>query len=660
MRRIAIALTLLALVGGYWACSSDAPVPTPPGGGGSGTPPGTSPVQVRLFTSNPNPTAGTCTLIQAVVTVNGANAADGTGVAFSTDFGTFSQNTLPLISVTTQSGVAITALCSTNPGLANVRATVTVGANSGSATIAISFQPSAQAGPFFTSCSPSFGPNTGGTSLTITGGRFPATATTANTRVTFTAAGITREALVTAVTPTSITLTTPAFPEAVAPSVPVNIAVSFNSASGSPVVLTVPNCFAFGTTAGGNPSITTVLPSSGSNEGNTRVTIFGSGFVAPLQVFFGNTLPGVEATVVSISFNQIVALTPPAFGAGAGNLNQTVNVRVHEVNSGLDGTLNNGFRFTPPVQIISFEGANIQSILGPFTPLTIHGQGFQAPVKVSLAGFIATVMSVSATEILVLPGNALATGCTDVSGPITVTNIDTGDTATGQSFTYLVKSVGPIITGVSSSSGTVTITGANFVGITSVTVGGKFASFSVNGTGSISVSTSGITPPACPAGTPPGTPISAGDVTVTNSFGCSATASGAFTLPCQATAADVAIVKTANPGTVSVGGGGALTFNLAISNSGGTAATSTIVTDSLPAGVTFNSCSTTLGSCSFGGGTVTANLGTVGGGGSATVTINVTVTGGARTLVNTATVSTATPETNFGNNSSSASVTVNP
>src|SRR5262249_2901374 len=185
--------TLLALVGGYWACSSDAPVPTPPGGGG-GTPPGNSPVQVRLFTSNPNPKAGDCTLLQAVVTVNGANAADRTGVSFSTAFGFFSQNGLPLISVVTQNGVAVTALCSNSSGLANVRATVTVGGNSGTGTISISFQPNAGAGPFVTSCSPSFGPNTGGTSLTISGGRFPTGAPTTNTRRSFPAAGSTREA----------------------------------------------------------------------------------------------------------------------------------------------------------------------------------------------------------------------------------------------------------------------------------------------------------------------------------------------------------------------------------------------------------------------------------------------------------------------------------
>jgi len=78
MRRIAITLTVLALVAGAFGCSSDAPTPPKPGPGPN--PNGPSALQIRLFTSNPNPSAGTCTLIQAIVTLNGNNVPDGTGV----------------------------------------------------------------------------------------------------------------------------------------------------------------------------------------------------------------------------------------------------------------------------------------------------------------------------------------------------------------------------------------------------------------------------------------------------------------------------------------------------------------------------------------------------------------------------------------------------
>src|ERR1700674_3533791 len=434
MRRNALTLLGIALVAFQIACSADAPAPTPPnqGGGGPRPTPGVSPLQVRLFTSNPNPTAGGCTLIQAIVSLNGSNGPDGTGVAFSTDFGIFSQNGLAIVSVTTQGGAAVTALCSTDPGLANLRASATAGGQTGSGSIQISFQPSAFVGPFFSSCSPSFASNAGGDALTLNGGRFFGSVST--TRVTFTAAGVTREALVTAVTATSVTVRTPAFPEALSPSVPVTINLTFGTNTASPLTLTVPNCFAFGTASSLTPSVTALLPASGSNLGNTRVTIIGSAFASPLQVFFGP----VEAQVISVSFNQLVVLTPPAFGAGAPNLNQTVDVRVHEVTSGVDAVATSAFRFVTPIQITSV-GGNQQRVDFAFQPVTIFGQGFDAPVAVSLAGITASVVSVSATEIIVMPGNPALAACTDVTGPVVVTNITTGDTASGSSFTYLVK-----------------------------------------------------------------------------------------------------------------------------------------------------------------------------------------------------------------------------
>ena len=54
----------------------------------------------------------------ATVTVNGVNVPDGSSVNFSTDFGSFGQNGLPLVSVVTHGGVAVTALCGPSAGQA--------------------------------------------------------------------------------------------------------------------------------------------------------------------------------------------------------------------------------------------------------------------------------------------------------------------------------------------------------------------------------------------------------------------------------------------------------------------------------------------------------------------------------------------------------------
>src|ERR1700756_3780989 len=91
MRRIAVLLFLTALAAGLTACSADSPTLTNPKGNGGGS----NALQVTLFTNNANPTAGLCSTVQAVVTLNGASVSDGTGVNFSTTFGVFEQNAQP-------------------------------------------------------------------------------------------------------------------------------------------------------------------------------------------------------------------------------------------------------------------------------------------------------------------------------------------------------------------------------------------------------------------------------------------------------------------------------------------------------------------------------------------------------------------------------------
>jgi uncharacterized repeat protein (TIGR01451 family) len=692
MRRIAITVTVLALVAGAFGCSSDAPTPPKTGGPGGGQgPTGSTALQIRLFTSNPNPPAGTCTLIQAIVTLNGANVADGTGVAFSTDFGVFAQNGLPLISVVTQNGAALTALCSDFQGTAVVRATSTVGSETASATITIAFQQAAAgAGPFVSFCEPSFGPSTGGTALELHGGRFCPTsgctgAEAANTRVLFIVNGVPREATVVSVTNDVINVLTPGFPEVTSPTTPVDIRVTLSNNTATPTVLSLPNCFAFGTTTSTTPTITAVLPASGVNEGNTRVTIIGSGFdtVGGVQVFFGE----VEATIVSVSFNQIVVLTPAAFGSGSGNLNETVDVRVRNIVSGQEATLTDGYRFTQPIQLTAISN-NQQRVDLPFTPVTIFGHGFQSPVAVTLVNRPATVISVSESELVVLPGRP--SGCGGASGAVQVTNINTGDTATGLTFTYLGAQ--PTITLVSPNSGVpgtdVTISGARLpsrVVDASVTFGNVAATVSTASDTELVVEAPtqpASLNPSCPAGVAGGTlvPVSV-EVRVTNVLtGCSGTSTFQYQLPCVPATptptstpgptptptpppgADLAIVKVDDadpvPSTTNV------TYTLTITNNGPGVAVNTVMNDPLPTGTTFVSCGASLGNCSGPNvgenGTVTSTLaGDLGPGGSITVTIVANVTAGAGTVLsNTATVASDTADGNAGNNSDTETTNV--
>jgi hypothetical protein len=436
MRRTALALILIAAVVGIHACAADAPTAPRPGTGGGNSPA----VSVQLFTTDANPKAGTCTLIEALVSLNGTPAPDGTSVNFSTDFGTFGQNGLPLVSVVTTNGAAAATLCGASAGTAKVKGTATVTGRTNSGNLTISFQSGPGSGPQVSSCSPSFGPKEGGTTVTLNGTGFPASAP-GTTRVQFTANGVTKDGVVTSVSSTAVVVQTPGFPELSAPTTPAPVTLTFNGTV-PPVVLSLPSCFYYGSTDPGTPTVTAVLPSSGTNEGNTRVTIIGSGFsTGGVQVFFGT----VEATVISVSYNQVLALSPRV-SIGGDNLNASVPVTVKNIGSGLVSNATVNFTYTPAVKITAYSN-NVQILGGPYVPVKIYGQGFQAPVAVSLAGWAALVQSVSSTEIDVIPGNALPTGCSDITGEIKVVNIDTGDFAAAGSFTYLVPK--PAITGIS-------------------------------------------------------------------------------------------------------------------------------------------------------------------------------------------------------------------
>ena len=122
---------------------------------------------------------------------------------------------------------------------------------------------------------------------------------------------------------------------------------------------------------------------------------------------------------------------------------------------------------------------------------------------------------------------------------------------------------------------------------------------------------------------------------------------------------DLAIVKTAAPSPVIAGN--QLTYTLTASNNGPSDATGVSIADTLPAGVTYVSASSSQGTVSQTNGTVNVNLGSLAHGATATVTILVTVSPSARgTITNTAVIAGNEPETTLANNTSSVSTQINP
>ncbi|HBB97153.1 MAG TPA: hypothetical protein DC054_17385 [Blastocatellia bacterium] len=121
------------------------------------------------------------------------------------------------------------------------------------------------------------------------------------------------------------------------------------------------------------------------------------------------------------------------------------------------------------------------------------------------------------------------------------------------------------------------------------------------------------------------------------------------------TSANLSLTKTAspNPGITLTN----LTYRLIVTNNGPSPATSVVVTDNLPAGISFVSATPTQGSCN-GSNTVTCNLGSLARNASAIITI-IVVPQAAGVLTNNANVTASENDPDLTDNSASLQTTVN-
>ena len=97
------------------------------------------------------------------------------------------------------------------------------------------------------------------------------------------------------------------------------------------------------------------------------------------------------------------------------------------------------------------------------------------------------------------------------------------------------------------------------------------------------------------------------------------------------------------------------TFRSVVANNGAAAATNVMFTDPLPSGLTYVSATSTQGSCSATGNSITCNLGGMPAGATATVLITANVTAPG-TLANTVNVAATQPDPNAANNTATYNV----
>uniref|UniRef100_UPI000593C224 IPT/TIG domain-containing protein n=1 Tax=Nocardia exalbida TaxID=290231 RepID=UPI000593C224 len=291
--------------------------------------------------------------------------------------------------------------------------------------------------PTITSISPTSGPTTGGTSVTITGTGFtgPTTVRFGSTATTFT---INSSTQITAIAPAGS-----------AGTVQVTVTTAAGTSNGvSYTYLPV-------------PSLSSVSPSQGSTSGGTTVTLTGSGLSGVTAVNFGST-PATSFTVNSNT--QITAVAP----AGTGIVSITV--------TGPGGTSN-------PVTFVYVIVPTITSIsptAGPASggnSVVITGTNFTGPLTVRF-GSTATLFTVNS------PTQITATAPGGSPGTVQVTVTGSGGTSNGVSYTYAGV---PSLTSLNPSSGpvtggtTVVLTGTGLATTSAVTFGGTPAtSFTVN------------------------------------------------------------------------------------------------------------------------------------------------------------------------------------
>ncbi|BCS31826.2 hypothetical protein TBR22_A10280 [Luteitalea sp. TBR-22] len=294
-----------------------------------------------------------------------------------------------------------------------------------------------QPAPTLTAVSPASGVTTGGTPITLTGTNFSGSPTVTVGGVAATGVTVINSTTITAVTPTG-------------------------TAGARDVVVTTLGGDA--TLVGGftyvaPPTVSGLTPSSGPTAGGTTVTITGSNFTADTQVRFS----GVIAQSVTVSSATTLTAVTPGGAAGAADVRVTT--------PGGDITLPGGFTYRPPPPTLS----GIAPASGPVaggTPVTLTGQWSADVTRVTIGG-------ADATSVVQAGGSLTAVTPPGAAGPrdVVVTTLG-GDATLVGGFTYVAP---PTVSGLTPSSGptaggtTVTITGTDFVGSTTVTLGGVAA-----------------------------------------------------------------------------------------------------------------------------------------------------------------------------------------
>lgn len=407
------------------------------------------------------------------ITITGTNF---TGVS-SVSFGGTAATSFTVVSPT-----SITAIAPAHvSGQVDIRVTSAYGTSATGATDQLMFTTPVLT-PSVTGLSSNSGSTTGGSSLMIMGANF-----TNVTQVTFGSVPCT------SFTVNSSSSITAVVPAESAGTVDVKVT---NSAGTSGV--TSADQYTFTSMA---PVVSSLSTSSGPSTGGTSVTITGINFTGASGVLFGT----VAATSYSINSPTSITAIAPAETLGV------VDIKVQSSNGTSAAVAADQFTFAPPPPSVTSLSVSSGLTTGG-TSIVISGSNLSTATGVTFGSVPANSYVVNSNGTITAVSPVEAFGIVDV----TVTS-STGTSATSSVDRFSFVNPPPIVTGLSVSSGstsggtTVTISGSQFYGATSVRFGTILVnSFTINSDGSILT-----TAPAESAGIV--------DVTVSNSSGTSNT-----------------------------------------------------------------------------------------------------------------------------------------
>lgn len=310
-----------------------------------------------------------------------------------------------------------------------------------------------------------------------------------------------------------------------------------------------------GRAASGTPVITGLTPTAGPVAGGTSTTISGYNLGTTSGVTFGGAAATISAT------SRSIAATAPARTAGAATVIVT--------NPAGSTTATSSFTYHDPPTVSSVTPTTGSTSGG--TSLTLTGTNLASATAVTVGGAAATITSTSATSVV-------ATSPAGSAGAATITVTTPGGTAnlTGQ-FSYTGGGGGSGGGGGGSSSSSssssagggslqeitevrpafgpisggnlVAIIGYGFTGATSVTIGGKAASFRVVNDATVEVTM------------PPGSALGSADVAVNLSAARGrAFAPGGYVYQADAPAASAPTTPTTPAPADSAGGAEVVAF----------------------------------------------------------------------------------------------------